>query len=508
MGASCFEPKTQKRKSFNIRTTKSKFFEDNDTPFNENDNKKTRKKLKKSNSSKKITAEYDKEINITKKKFDKKEINIEITKKNKKDKDKKKEKVKESLEEDEKENKENKNNFKEIKEDIEEKKKQIKKSHNPNLMKSYMPPLKVENNYYIVCPTCKFLFPSIKKFSYDSEEKDYIISYTCKCNSSNKLSKSNFLNFINENRPPENNENFNDSKIAKKLLKAAKENKDFPGKDLSCSALKESIQINGAAPPASINKSIKDSNLIKSKFKFKASVLNPIQEEKIEKNNNKKEVIISQAISQISNNQDEDEEEKENSDYIEYICNKTFQKNARIASLIELENGYLATGSYDCKICIWDINKPSGTEYEKELQEIGIVICLLEFKPNYLLAGTNFNYISLWNLNSESEDAEAVFYGHDLWVNCLVKCNEEKFASCSNDKSIIIWNFENKKQIRRIKAHDDCVLALIKLKNGNLCSGGADLLTKIWKWETGEFLYKLEGYYNWIRCICQFNDKT
>ena len=34
MGASCFEPKTQKRKSFNIRTTKSKFFEDNDTPFN------------------------------------------------------------------------------------------------------------------------------------------------------------------------------------------------------------------------------------------------------------------------------------------------------------------------------------------------------------------------------------------------------------------------------------------------------------------------------------------
>ena len=80
---------------------------------------------------------------------------------------------------------------------------------------------------------------------------------------------------------------------------------------------------------------------------------------------------------------------------MKYTCDKTFQKNARISSLIELESGYLATGSYDCKICIWDINKPSGTIYEREFQEMGIIICLLEMKPNYLLAGTNNNYKSM-----------------------------------------------------------------------------------------------------------------
>ena len=46
------------------------------------------------------------------------------------------------------------------------------------------------------------------------------------------------------------------------------------------------------------------------------------------------------------------------------------------------------------------------------------------------------------------------------------------------------------------------------MKNGYLCSGGADLLTKIWNWETGECLMKIEGYINWIRCICQFDDDT
>ena len=379
-------------------------------------------------------------------------------------------------------------------------------------MKSYIPKLKIENNFYIVCPTCKFLFPTIKKFDYDPKEKDFQILYTCKCNPSSKLSKSNFLNFINFNRPLEINENFNESKMAKKLLQAAKENEDFPGKDISCNALKQSIYVNGAAPPASINKSIKDSNIIKSMFpKFKASVLNPIKEEKEGKKNSNREVIISHAFSESSKNEEEEEvaeeeEKKENLDNMKYICDKTFQKNARISSLIELESGYLATGSYDCKICIWDINKPSGTIYEREFQEMGIIICLLEMKPNYLLAGTNNNYISLWNLNSHKR--EYIFEGHTMWVNGLAKCNEEKFASCSNDKNIIIWDFTNKTLVNKISAHNESILTIIKLNNGNLCSGSCDLIIKIWNWETAECLYKYEGFENWIRCICQFDDQT
>ena len=401
--------------------------------------------------------------------------------------------------------------------DIEENKKKIKKIKNPNLMKSYLPKLNIENNYYIVCPSCQLLFPTIKDFEYDKKKKDFKISYICQCNSSKNLSKSYFLDFVNSNRPSENNEIFNKSKVPEKLMKAIEEKEDFPGKGIMPFVLGTTIDINCPPPPASIKKSIKESNLIKSLYpNFKASKLVSIKEENIEeddnnkknKNKKKREVIFSQGVSQIEEDEEKIDDIQENCEYKKYTCVKTFQKNARIGTLIELESGHLASGSYDCKICIWDINQPSGSICEKEFQENGNVICLLEFQPNYLLAGTNFNYISLWDLNSDKKYSEYVFLGHEKWVNALVKCNEEIFASCSNDRSIITWDYYKRKQIRSIKAHEDCILSLIKLKDNTLCSGGADLITKIWNWETGECLLMLEGFNNWIRCLTQFDDRT
>ena len=453
----------------------------NNNPSSEEKKPKKKKKeknptkdIERTNTNKKDTSEVNSDKNITQTTINRKKRKNELNKESEKQEIKKKIKI-------------------------------LKKS---NLLISYNPELKIENNFYIVCPSCKLLFPSIKKYEYDSDKKDFMISYSCKCNSSDKLSKSLFINFINRNKPFEKNEQFNESKIARKLKEEIEHKEDFQGKEILSSALKNSISINNAAPPASVNKSIKESNLIKSFYpNFKANPLCAIKEEEEEKeakNKQKKEVIFSQAIWQMG----EEQENKEKSEYKEYTCVKTFQKNARIASLIELQSGFLASGSYDCTICIWDINQPEGSLYVKEFQEDGIVICLMEFKPNILLAGTNNNYISVWDLNSKNKDSISIFIGHERWVNALVKCNEEVFASCSNDKCIITWDYYKKKQIRKINAHNDCILALIKLSDGSLCSGGADLITKIWNWKTGECLFTLEGYNNWIRCICQFDEQT
>ena len=389
------------------------------------------------------------------------------------------------------------------KEKKEEKKNTKNKLKRSNIMRSYLPKLNIENTYYIVCPTCQLLFPDIKEINYDKEKKDFRVFYTCKCNTSGNLNKSMFLNFINGNRPHERNNEFDRSEILEPFIKEMNKKKNFEGKEMLTSAIQNSLDVNSAAPPAFSNmkESIRDPSMIKSFFpNFKVSQLPPIKEEENNNNSiNNKEVIISQAFCF----QPKEDEEEDDSDFKKYYCIKTLQKSARFSSLIQLESGLLCLSCYNNKIYIFDINQDLD---EIELKEEGIAMCLLEFKPNILLVGTNENYISLWNLSTTIQ--EFIFLGHEKWVNDLVKCNEEIFASCSNDKNIIIWDFNNRKLIKKIPAHDDCIMAIIKLNNGNLCSGSCDLIIKIWNWETSECLYKYEGFENWIRCLCQFDEQT
>ena len=96
----------------------------------------------------------------------------------------------------------------------------------------------------------------------------------------------------------------------------------------------------------------------------------------------------------------------------------------KIVTLIELSNNFLCSGSYDKTIKIWDIKTKQCI---KTINESGYVLCLLEFLPNQLLSGTSDNNIKLYNINSEENPF--IFEGHNLWVNCLVKCNENIFAS-------------------------------------------------------------------------------
>lgn len=66
-----------------------------------------------------------------------------------------------------------------------------------------------------------------------------------------------------------------------------------------------------------------------------------------------------------------------------------------------MKSGLIATGSFDCKIRIWDIE---NTYRIKEIQENGNVLCLLEFEENILLSGNEKNEIYLRNIISENQD--------------------------------------------------------------------------------------------------------
>ena len=187
-----------------------------------------------------------------------------------------------------------------------------------------------------------------------------------------------------------------------------------------------------------------------------------------------------------------------------FTCIKTLSGHTnKIVSLIELESGKLVSGSYDNTIRIWDINDKNGNE--EVIKENERILSLLEFEKNKLLSGTGDNSINLWDLENPDKIIFS-FKGHELWVNALVKCDSNYFASASNDSKIKIWDYYKRECVKTLKGHLDCILSLILLKNNNLCSGSADLTIRIWDWGLGECVSILKGHTRWVKCVLELDN--
>ena len=189
-----------------------------------------------------------------------------------------------------------------------------------------------------------------------------------------------------------------------------------------------------------------------------------------------------------------------------------------IVCMIELSNKLIATGSYDNTIKIWNI---SNEYMEKEIPEEGKVFSLLEFEENVILSAIDKTpddiqeisqikqkdiVIHCFDLKNSSVKSVFELTGHQLRVNCLVKCDDKFFASCSNDCNIIIWDYHFRKEANILQGHHDCVLCMIRLNDGRLCSGGADMLIKIWDWEKGDCVANLNGNTHYVKCLCQLSN--
>ena len=115
-----------------------------------------------------------------------------------------------------------------------------------------------------------------------------------------------------------------------------------------------------------------------------------------------------------------------NNSFKKYRNTKTLEGHIeKVVSLIQLDSGNLATGSNDCSIRIWDIEKG---QYICSFSEKGKLLCLLEFQPNKVLAGTTENNIGLWDISNPTKSLYN-FNKHELQANGLVKCDGKTFGS-------------------------------------------------------------------------------
>jgi WD40 repeat protein len=143
-----------------------------------------------------------------------------------------------------------------------------------------------------------------------------------------------------------------------------------------------------------------------------------------------------------------------------------------------------------------------NTFLNRELKEIEIK----KDSCKILISGSYDYRIILWDtLTSTSIH---ILDGHNDIINDLELISDKFLASCSDDKTIKIWNLSdigNKKQrnllINTLEGHESGVICVKYFNNDVLLSGGSDNLVIMWDLIEYKMRYKLSGHLDWVYCL-------
>ena len=148
---------------------------------------------------------------------------------------------------------------------------------------------------------------------------------------------------------------------------------------------------------------------------------------------------------------------------------------------------YLFSGSLDKTITRWDLR----TCREEILKSHGKVRTLSR-KSMLLQKGTDRKKLPVKLL------------GHSDWVRsiCITK-DDLRLVSCSNDKTIRIWDVHNIECIQILRGHTDGVRSVCISDDGSqIISGSQDMTVRLWDLQTGAPIRILRGHQDWITCVC------
>jgi len=167
------------------------------------------------------------------------------------------------------------------------------------------------------------------------------------------------------------------------------------------------------------------------------------------------------------------------------------------------DGNYLASGSSDGTIKIWNVN--DGSLIRTLTGHIGYVYSV-SYSPdgNYLASGSIIDgTIKIWNVNDGS--LIRTLTGHTNGVNSVsYSPNGNYIASGSYDKTIKIWNVNDGSLIRSLTGLDNSsVLAVSYSPDGSQIAGGYgyDKTIKVWNVNDGSLIRTLTGHVGWVNSV-------
>lgn len=160
----------------------------------------------------------------------------------------------------------------------------------------------------------------------------------------------------------------------------------------------------------------------------------------------------------------------------------------------------LSTNNID----LWDIK--SKTVIATLKNHTASLLCLKNLQDGRLASGSWDYSILFWNIQTR-QVIYSIYAAHGNAINALELFLNGYLASGSSDGSIKIWNTQNYTQYSVISsAHSSGVHSLKVLKSGNLASGGADSLVKIWDSSNYALKMTLFGHIQTIYALEELQD--
>jgi WD40 repeat protein len=168
-------------------------------------------------------------------------------------------------------------------------------------------------------------------------------------------------------------------------------------------------------------------------------------------------------------------------------CKIASHSNSLLSLIFCQNTGRLYTGAAEKKIMIWETADPkliSALALKKNL------LCLCLAKEGRLIIAAAGKQISVF-----SGETWALLFdlnGHEDCVTSLVLSKDEKFLiSGSKDKTVVIWNLENKKIETLLKGHEKPINCLAITRDGKfLITAGED--KKVFAWNQAKYTTECE----------------
>jgi WD40 repeat protein len=183
------------------------------------------------------------------------------------------------------------------------------------------------------------------------------------------------------------------------------------------------------------------------------------------------------------------------------ICVKTLIGHSDwVTSVIELRNGLLVTGSRTIKI--WDVK--NGTCLKTlTLHGCPHPISYIVKLQNGFFASVDYNEIKIWDV--KSGNCLKKLTEHTKWVCKPIELENGMVITTSQDKTSKLWDLKSGTCVQTF-THNHFILSWFMLRNGILAIRASDNTIRLWDVKTRNYVYILSGHTAWVNSLIELKN--